>query len=44
MQRGLDSIIYKLDTVILDFSLREFGSDGPYETLFFAYVVPTMLG
>lgn len=30
--------------IILDFSLRGFGFNVPYATLFFAYIVPTMLG
>ena len=33
-----------LQVIILDFSLRGFGFDVPYATLFFAYIVPTMLG
>jgi uncharacterized protein (TIRG00374 family) len=33
-----------VQVIILDFSLRGFGFDVPYATLFFAYIVPTMLG
>lgn len=33
-----------VQVIILDFSLRGFGFDLPYATLFFAYIVPTMLG
>jgi uncharacterized protein (TIRG00374 family) len=33
-----------VQVVILDFSLRGFGFNVPYATLFFAYIVPTMLG
>ena len=33
-----------IQVIILDFSLRGFGFDVPYATLFFAYIVPTMLG
>ena len=33
-----------VQVIILDFSLRGFGFNVPYATLFFAYIVPTMLG
>ena len=33
-----------VQVIILDFSLRGFGFNVSYATLFFAYVVPTMLG
>lgn len=33
-----------VQVVMLDFSLRGFGFNVPYATLFFAYIVPTMLG
>ena len=33
-----------VQVIILDFSLRGFGFNIPYATLFFAYIVPTMLG
>ena len=33
-----------VQVIILDFSLRGFGFTVPYATLFFAYIVPTMLG
>ena len=33
-----------VQVVMLDFSLRGFGLDVPYATLFFAYIVPAMLG
>ena len=33
-----------VQVVILDFSVRGFGFDLPYTTLFFAYIVPAMLG
>lgn len=33
-----------VQVIMLDFSLRGFGFDVPYATLFFAYIVPTMLG
>ena len=33
-----------LQVIILDFSLRGFGFDVSYATLFFAYIIPTMLG
>ena len=33
-----------VQVIILDFSLRGFGFSVPYATLFFAYIVPTMLG
>lgn len=33
-----------VQVIILDFSLQGFGFDVPYATLFFAYIVPTMLG
>ena len=33
-----------VQVIMLDFSLRGFGFNVPYPTLFFAYIVPTMLG
>ena len=33
-----------VQVIILDFSLRGFGFNVSYATLFFAYIVPTMLG
>jgi len=33
-----------VQVIILDFSLRGFGFNIPYATLFFAYIIPTMLG
>jgi uncharacterized protein (TIRG00374 family) len=33
-----------VQVIILDFSLRGFGFDVSYASLFFAYIVPTMLG
>lgn len=33
-----------VQVIILDFSLRGFGFNVPYAMLFFAYIVPTMLG
>ncbi len=33
-----------VQVIILDFSLRGFGFSVPYATLFFAYIIPTMLG
>jgi uncharacterized protein (TIRG00374 family) len=33
-----------VQVIMLDFCLQGFGFDVPYATLFFAYIVPTMLG
>ena len=41
---GITLVGLLVQVIILDFSLRGFGFNVSYATLFFAYIVPTMLG